>query len=425
MFKEVPYIRCKLADRDAIRDFAELNRYVHINGDMSHTFRTDGAVITFNNPILRNTLGRDNNMNNFEVAYKFTEETAYSTVENVEFYISEFGYITPVLVVKPVKLKGNTIDHISLSNRERFDELGLRYGDTIKVLYDIIPYATLDDFCTAQNKSVNRKKINFITSCPKCHSDLDLSPEVVQVRCENPRCPSILIGRVLNFCTNMRIANIGYRSLEVLYDNDFLKNGIRSLYKLKKKTLEIEDLNGFGRIKTRKMIKEIEAKRRMADYQLMGSIGINGLSIKTFQPIFQVVKFSTFVDEAVKGKFSNGLSASMLSVQGFGEKKLDILIDHFQDKDVRKEFRKLVDELIITETFGMRNESKGLIIFSGFRSDDLKQQLETDGWIVSDSWSNKASYLVIPNEDYQSSKVTKATQAGVKIVTVDKIGEVI
>lgn len=146
---EYPYKICQINEIDVIREFANKNRYVEMNGER---FRTDGIVITLiNNDVIKG-LGRENNINNFEVAYKFPNEFAYSKVKKVEFYVSEFGYITPVVVFEPVILKGNLVQKASISNKERFDELNLHYGDTIKVLYDIIPYITLDNYCMGLNK---------------------------------------------------------------------------------------------------------------------------------------------------------------------------------------------------------------------------------------------------------------------------------
>lgn len=145
-----------LADVDEIGDFADENKYVIIDGER---FRTDGVVITILDSkenikcgIDPKVIGRENNINDFEVAYKFTTEYAYSRVRDVEFYISEFGFITPVVVFNPVVLKGNTVQKASLSNKERFDELNLHYGDTVRVSYDIIPYISIDKYCREQNK---------------------------------------------------------------------------------------------------------------------------------------------------------------------------------------------------------------------------------------------------------------------------------
>ena len=145
-----------LSDYEAIQEFAEQNKFVKINGQR---FRTDGVVITIIDSkenrkchMTPEIIGRENNINDFEVAYKFTSEYAYSRVKDIEFYVSEFGFITPVVVFHPVILKGNTVQKASISNKERFDELDLHYGDVIKIIYDIIPYITLDNYCKEKNK---------------------------------------------------------------------------------------------------------------------------------------------------------------------------------------------------------------------------------------------------------------------------------
>ena len=144
LIENFPTEICTFGDRDIIRKFANRNRYIEYKGEH---LRTDGAVLTILDQNIQKVLGRENDINNFEVAYKFTEESAYTRVKDVEFYISNFSFVTPILVINSVNLKGNTIDRISLSNKERFDELDIHYGDMVKILYDIIPYATIDENC--------------------------------------------------------------------------------------------------------------------------------------------------------------------------------------------------------------------------------------------------------------------------------------
>lgn len=415
LIKNFPTMICTFADRDKIKQFANQHRYVEYK---NMHLRTDGAVMTILDPEVRKILGRDNNINNFEVAYKFTEEVGYSKVKDVEFYVSEFGFITPVLVVNDVILKGNTINHISLSNKERFDELGLSYGDTVAVHYDIIPYVTVDGNCP---KLKGGRKIEFIKRCPKCNSELDLNK--TQVQCQNPECPSKIIGRILNYCGNLRIQNIGYNTLEYLYTMGFLDKGIVSLYKLKKHVNDIEDLEGFGRLKTKKIISEIEAKRRLKDYDFFGSIGIGGLSIKTFQMIFSSIPSSKFLD-MIELKNYPLLLQSLVAISGIGEVKAQTLVDYFKNKDNKKELDKLLKEVSIIETYSMNATSKGLIVFTGCRpSTEMANAITNRGYQVSDSWNKKATYLVVPSMDYSSSKVNKASSAGVPIITMDRILE--
>jgi len=411
LIEKFPTVICTFGDRELIRQFANENRWVLLNG---MRFRTDGAVMTIIDEGIQKVLGRENNINKFEVAYKFTEESAYTRVKDVEFYVSEFGYITPVLVVNDVILKGNTVNHISLSNKERFDELGLCYGDEVKVLYDIIPYVTIDEKCRLVPKG---RKIKFIDRCPMCREPLNLG--TVQVQCTNPKCPSRVIGRVLNYCANLRIQNIGYSTLDTLYSQGLLDHGIRSLYKLKKKRYDIEDLEGFGKLKTKKMIAEIEAKRRLKDYEFFGSIGIEGLSIKTFQLIFSQIKLQEFLD-MVRLKNFDLLAARLTAIKGIGDAKAEVVVGWFKDNEKRSELQKLLKEVTLFESYGPTENLKGRIVFSGIRPNDEQVKYMRDhGWYPSSSWSSQATALVIPTTGYESIKVGEATDKGIKIVALD------
>jgi len=411
LIEKFPTQICTLDDRDIIKEFSIKNKYVTRN---HKRFRTDGVVITILNPKIQKALGRDNDINNFEVAYKFTEESAYTKVKGVEFYVSEFGIITPVLVVNDVILKGNTVNHISLSNKERFDELDLSYGDEVKVLYDIIPYVTIDENCY---RVQNGRKIPFTTKCPTCNEELNLNTNIVQ--CINPNCPSRIIGKILNYCKNLRIQNIGYNTLEALWKEGLLDKGIRSLYKLRKKSLDIQDIEGFGKLKTKKMIAEIEAKRRLKDYEFFGSVGIEGLSIKTFQTIFSHIKLSEFVD-MINLKNFDLLMAKLVRVPGIGDLKAEALVNQLKDTKFRIELLKLMEEVTLSQSFGNNNTSNGKIIFSGCRpNSDVELLLSTNGWEASDSWSNKAKYLVIPTDDFTSNKVEKAKANNIPIIALN------
>ena len=411
LIENFPTVICTLGDRDIIKNFANNNKFISIN---NMRMRTDGAVLTIIDPEIQKNLGRDNDINNFEVAYKFTEESAYTKVKDIEFYVSEFGYITPVLVVNDVILKGNTINHISLSNKERFDELNLSYGDEVKVLYDIIPYAVIDEKC---KRVPYGRKIEFTHVCPKCHEPLNL--DQIQVQCTNNNCPSRIIGNIMNYCATLRIQNIGYKTLEVLYAVGLLDNGIRSLYKLKKKSWDIENLEGFGKLKTKKIISEIEAKRRLKDYEFFGAIGIEGLSTKTFQMIFNNINLKEFLN-MIKVKNFNLLTAKLIQINGIGDSKASMLIDYLKNSKNYKELLKLFNEVTLYSTYGNNKTSKGKVIFSGCRpNSEISELLINAGYEPSDSWNNSAKCLIVPNSNFESSKTEKARSKNIPIIAID------
>lgn len=398
-------------DRDLIRQFAYSHKYINING---MRFRTDGAVLTILDRKICKILGRDNDINNFEIAYKFTEEVAYSKVKDIEFYVSKFGYITPVLVINDVIMKGNTVNHITLSNKERFDELKLQYGDDIKILYDIIPYATLDTNC---KRIRNGRRIEFVKECPRCHEDLNLNK--IMVRCTNPICPSRIVGRMYNYCKNLRIKNIGYQTLDILYSIGLLNKGIISLYKLKKKKELIMDIEGFGKLKTKKIVKEIENKRRLRDADFFGSIGIDNCGIKTFEDIFASIKLQDFLN-MIKTKNWDLLSSRLIQINGIGDKTSEFIISYFKEIKNSKELLNLLKEVQLYESF-TGDKYKGRVTFTGCRpTEEVIELLRRNNWNPA-NWSDKETkYLVIPNDDYESSKVTKAKNIqGIKIIALN------
>lgn len=412
LIEHFPTEVCKLGDIEKIKEFANKNRYVYFNG---MKLRTDGAVMTILDDDIKKVLGRENNINNFEVAYKFTEEIAYSKVRDIEFYVSNFGYITPVLLINELIMKGNRINRISLSNKERFDELNFSYGDDVKISYDIIPYASIDDKCKRMPAG---RKIEFVRQCPRCHEDLPNLDTAVMVRCMNPNCPTRLVGRVYNYCSNLRIQNLGFQTLDNLYAAGLLDNGIVSLYKLKKKAHMIEDLEGFGRTKTKKIIKEIEAKRKLRDADFFGSIGITGISIKTFEEIFSAIKLSEFMN-MIKVKNWDLLTTRLLAVRNVGGKTAEQIVAYFKDPKSLREINKLFREVKLGETYGS-NEFKGRVTFTGCRPDDeLSKAIRDAGWNPTDGWSDKETkYLIVPSLDYDKGKVPKALEKGIPIISI-------
>ena len=409
LLDKFPIEHCRLKDREIIRKYANDHRYVIID---DIRFRTDGCVITIQDRHIREVLGRENDINQYEVAYKFTEEIAQTTIKDVRFETSRFGFIAPVAVFNPVILKGNTVTHASLANKERFDELDLHYGDVVNISYDIIPYLTKDPQVS------KGRKIEFASHCPSCGEELDLRETMV--KCKNPHCISKIIGKILNYCINLRIQNIGYNTLCDLYKFGLLNKGILSLYKLKKKTLDMEGIDGFGRLKCKKIVAEIEAKRRLKDYEFFGALGITGLSTKTFEIIFRNVSYTKFMD-MIHNNTIDMLYPWLLSVDGIGNEKANLLLDYLKDSDNRKKLIKLIEELTIEETYSTNKESKGKVVFSGIRPEPLMSELRRLGWEISNSVSKNTSYLIVKDKTGSSSKIKKAMELGIPILEVDEV----
>ena len=397
-----PYLRCRLKDIDAIRNFAYEHKFV--NG-----LRCDGAVIHIIDEKLQKILGRENNKNKFEVAYKFNEESAYTKIKSIEFGTGLFGRIAPVATFEPVKMKGNTISNVSLGSIARMKELGLAKGDTVKILYEIIPYLVFDENDPNCKRS-GETPIEPPTKCSECGHDLVYSDKGGIYSCINKDCGWNIRGKIINYLQKMDIEGISYATVQTLYDCGFL-NDITDLYKLKKYKKELMALDGFGELSVKQMLDSIKNKKSVYDYVLFGSLGIEGVAKKTFKKIFNVMSIDDVMDYAKSDKPSE-----FAKIQGISDITAMKLVDGIKDnKDIIKF---LLNELkILHEDV---NECKFIVAFTKVRSDVMEREIAKRGGVVADNVTKNSTFLITKDENTSSTSVTKAQKYGIPIVPIDE-----
>ena len=409
---QYPHMTCQLKEFDKIHQFAFSNKTV-LPG-----LRCDGCVIILTNPELQKILGRENDKNKYEVAFKYTEEVAYSKVKDIKFSAGLFGRLNPVVEFKEVTLKGNTISKASLGSYKRFKELELCKGDVIKIAYDIIPYITYDETDPGCSRS-GKLPIEAPQSCPDCGSDLkleeDKDEELSILRCDNKDCPCRVKGKILNYCIKMDIGNISYNTIDDLYEAGYLLT-IKDLYSLKDFRDSIIKLDGFNELRIDNIINEIESHMECDLPTLMASIGIEGVSTKKFQGIFEYIR----LDELLKFSKEENINVFIV-IPGIKEKTARKLIDGLNEN------RELIEFLLgnITIKDSVKPNADFTVCFTKVREDDepgLKEFIEEHGGKIDNgSFTKKIDILVIPYEGVVSSKINKAVKYDIPIVTIDKL----
>ena len=403
---DYPYLECKLKDFDKIREFAYNNKYVY------GKYRCDGAVIMFKDKYLRYALDRENNKQLSEVAYKFTEETEYSEVVDIEFTTGLFGRITPVVKFKPVKMKGNTVENASLGSYARFVDMELCKGDIIKVIYDIIPYVSFDKD-DARCKRSGKKPIKAPTICNDCGEPLVNTGEILQ--CVNKECPCRIKGRILNFCKKMNIKNISYAIIDKLYEADILCS-IKDLFTLDDKRKIITDIDGFGDLKVDSFVDEINKISEISASTILGAIGIEGVATKTFKAVLSYMSLEELLDVC-----KNGHNEILEVVPGIKEKTSVKIIDGVRESMSVIKF--LLSKFTIIDD--SKNKSEFTVVFTKFRDEGLEDFIRDSGGEVVDSLTKSTDILVVPNEYTSSTKVDKAKKNGTAIVPKDKLKDYI
>lgn len=407
---QYPFERCLLKETEKIHEFA----FNHKN--VFGQFRCDGCVIQLTNPKLQKILGRENERQKYEVAFKYTEEKAYSKVIDIEFTTGLFGKINPVVIFEPVKMKGNDIQRASLGSYSRFLDLGLAKGDIIKVLYDIIPYATYDDSDCNCTRSGN-PHIKAPVKCEECGEYLEVSNDNTTLQCVNPFCKCRIRGKIINYCIKMGIQSISYATVETLFSKGLLTS-IEDLYKIEDKKDEIIKIPGFGINKVNNMILEINDNKEVTTSRLLGSIGIDGISTKKFETLLSYLS----IDEVIEFSI-NGNENIFNSIPGIKSKTSQKIIEGIKNNlDLIRELQKI---LTIKEEDKKKYNYK--LYFTKTRLDGsykdnmLQKLIENTGGLVSDYFNKDIDVLVVPSTNTMSAKVEKAGKYEIPIVLKDDL----
>jgi NAD-dependent DNA ligase len=404
VFTDYPYIRCRLKDRERIREFALAHAYVD-------GLRCDGAVIYIIDPEIQRILGRENDKNNYEVAYKFTEESAMTTLKSVTFNVGLFGRIAPVAHVEPVKLKGNTIDNVSLGSFRRAKYLNLRIGDRVKVLYDIIPYLTFDEDC----EHMGGKKVEMPDECPECGSSLVISENGGTAECQNPECPCRIKGKILNYLNKMRIDGISYGIIDKLHAEGYMDT-IKDIYRIEKNAKRIMEIDGFGYKLVNSWVHEIDAHREVEDYIMLGALGITGTSTKTFEKVCSLYNLDVILEI-----IENKELGKLMKVPSVKEKTASKILYGLRENKKLIEF--LEKELTIIETKGQSGSSNLNVCFTKVRDSELEGVIKSAGGKVVDSVTKSTNILVVPSLSETSTKISKAKNLGIQIMSISEARE--
>ena len=151
---------------------------------MDYDVPSDGLVLTLCDLAYGESLGRTAKFPRDSIAFKWADETAQTTLLEIEWSPSRTGLINPVAIFEPVQLEGTTVSRASVHNLSIMEELELGIGDQITVYKAnmIIPQI-------AENLTRSRK-IQIPKTCPVCGKATQICQEndTKTLVCPNPEC---------------------------------------------------------------------------------------------------------------------------------------------------------------------------------------------------------------------------------------------
>lgn len=384
----------------------------------SYSYDIDGAVIKVDDFELRNELGSTAKVPKWAVAFKYPPEEKETKLLDIEINVGRTGALTPVAVFEPVWLAGTTVSRAVLHNQDYIDSKDIRIGDIIAVRKagDIIP-----EVVRSVSHAENSEPFIIPHICPVCHGKAERAEDEAVIRCVNIDCPAQLLKNIEHFASRpaMNIDGLGEAVVKQLVENRLIST-VADLYGLQQQDLEM--LPGFAKVSASKLIANIENSKANSPDRLLFALGIKGIGQKNAQLLMKHFGSIEKLSETSPEKIS--------AVENFG----DILANNIFTALHEPHMTELIERL---KSYGVNtvyqsdvksDKLAGLtFVITGtlpdMTRDEAKTLIEQNGGKCSGSVSKKTSYVLAGEE--AGSKLTKAQQLGVTVITQQQLIEMI
>ena len=391
-------------------------------GRESLGYDIDGAVIKVDNLADRETLGVTSKVPKWAVAYKYPAEEKETVVENIVVQVGRTGKLTPLAILKPVKISGSTVSKATLHNQDFINELDIGIGDIVKVRKagEIIPEVIS---VLKEKRETNIETFKISNICPICGSPVKKDEDKADIYCTNNDCPAQIIRKFVHYtsrdCLNIKGFNI--KTIEKFIDKGFLKD-LSDIYKLEQYEKEIKQMEGFSKKSYENLIKSINESKNCKLENFIFGLGISNIGKDSSKKLCKYYNYN-FSD------IRNCDKKDLYNVEDFGDVSVESVYNYFYNEVNNELVDKLLEyiEFTITET-KINNNYKDLsgkiFVITGdvkqFKNrNELKDLIESLNGKVSGSVSKNTTYLINNNATSTTGKNKKAKEIGVPIISED------
>jgi DNA ligase (NAD+) len=382
-------------------------------------YEIDGVVLKIDSVDQQRRLGFTAKAPRWAIAYKYPPRQAITTVEEIEVQVGRTGALTPVARLKPVEVSGVTVSRATLHNEDEIERLNLQVGDEVVIERsgDVIPKVVR---VSAQGSY--RKKFRMPTHCPVCGGHIVREEGEAASRCINANCPARLKESILHFASRgvMNIDGVGEALVDQLVDREIV-HSVADVYDL---TMEqLLDLERMGKKSAGNIIRNIENSKKNPLPRVLTALGIRFVGERT--AVFLAEAFGSMA------KIGNASAEELQEAEEVGPKVAESIVQFFQESRNRELVERLQAAGLQFEYTAMRPKRgplKGLtFVLTGtlphLSREEAKKLIEAAGGKVSGTVSKKTNYLVAGADP--GSKIDKAQELGIKVVTEEELLELI
>ena len=413
-FKVIPHYSCRGVE-DAIGQVAAIGE-----GREDFPFDIDGAVIKVNDLSQRELLGSTAKFPRWAAAYKYPPEVKPSRVLDIVIQVGRTGVLTPRAVLEPVRLAGTTVTSATLHNQDFIAEKDVRIGDTVLVRKagEIIPEVLSVEL---EKRPEGAETYRFPQTCPVCGAPVERDEDGAHIRCTGAECPAQLLRNLAHFASRdaMDIEGLGPAVVAQLVENGLIVN-VADLYDLHAQ--DVARLDRMGAKSAENLIRAIEKSKANDLSKLIYGLGIRQVGEKAAAVLAR--HFGTL------DALTAAPTEELTEIPDVGEITAKCIVDYLnqpQAKDLIAQLKaagvnmdstvQKVDDRFAGMTFVLTGT------LTRFDRKTAENEIVLRGGKASGSVSKKTTYVVAG--EAAGSKLTKAQQLGVPVLTEDEFAELL
>ena len=286
-------------------------------------FETDGAVIKVNDFGLQRKLGIKTREPRWATAYKFPAHQGTTVIEDIIASVGRTGAITPVAIMKPVRIGGVTVSRSTLHNWDEIERKDIRIGDAVVIerAGDVIPHVVT---VIKEKRTGKERKFPPPRVCPVCGSQVVRGEGEVAYRCIGLNCAAQVLERIYHYASRgaMDIDGLGGKSVELLYEQGLISHFV-DLYKLKKE--QLLKLPRFAEKSAQNLIDAIEASKTTTLARFLYALGIEHVGEYAAK---QLAKHFEHLGDLYHVKRDR-----IMEIKQMGEKLADSITGFFSEKE--------------------------------------------------------------------------------------------
>lgn len=375
-------------------------------------FEIDGMVIKVNSLAQREAIGMKTRSPRWAIAYKFPARQEITQILDIKAQVGRTGTLTPVAIMKPVRVGGVEVSRATLHNQDEIDKKDVRIGDWVVVQRagDVIPEVVK---VVTSRRTGAETPYRLPTTCPVCGGHVVRLPGEAAHRCQNLSCPAQLKQQIGHFASRMAmdIEGLGDKLIDQLVDTGLVAD-VADLYALSKEQwLQLERM---GEKSAQNILEALEKSKRIPLPRFIYSLGIRFVGEHTAELL---AKYFRTMDN-----LKNASYEELLTIYEIGPQSAQSIVQFFNEPKNLATIERLLQAGVtiqpVEEPVGDRLAGK-VFVFTGelesFSRSEAEKLVASLGGRATSSVSKKTDFVVVGKAP--GSKADRARELGVTILT--------